>query len=74
MISFILDFATLIFLKIPLAFIFIYFLSIVGSSFFGGPIWLWFIVNSIISFFAIKESYDKAKIKVQKELESQNEA
>lgn len=67
MISFILDFATFIFIKIPLAIVLVYFMSIVGSSFFGGPVWLWFIITTLISIVVIKEDFDKAKRKTEQE-------
>ncbi|GBF34146.1 hypothetical protein DCCM_3258 [Desulfocucumis palustris] len=48
---------------IPVAIFLVYILSSIGSNFFGGPLWIWFIGNSVIAFFAINESYNKAKLK-----------
>lgn len=59
-----------ILLGIPIALFLVYILSSMGSNFFGGPLWLWFIINSFICFLAIKESYNKAKLKQEHEIET----
>lgn len=65
MLHFILDFTTLIFIKIPIAFLIIWLLAVVSNAFWGGPIWLWMIGISIFGIIYIKEDLDKAKRSVE---------
>lgn len=54
-----------ILIGLPIVIFIIYILATVGSSFFGGPTWLWFIITSILLIPAAKEGLDKAKLKNQ---------
>lgn len=63
MIHFIFDFATLLFIKIPILFLIIWLLAAVSNAFWGGPIWLWAIGLSILGTIYIKEEFDKEKRK-----------
>lgn len=60
MLHFILDFATLLFFKIPIALLLLFITASFFSGWFGGAIWLWMIGLSILGAIYIKEEFDKS--------------
>lgn len=53
----------------PIMLFLVYLFAIMGNSFFGGPVWLWFSIMLLLGLAGAKESYDKAKLKEKQKLE-----
>lgn len=50
---------------LPIVLFVVYIAALTGSSFFGGPVWLWFIGILILAIPTCKEAFEKGKLKNQ---------
>jgi len=50
---------------LPIALFIVYIAAVTGSTFFGGPTWLWFIGIMILAIPTCKDAYEKGKSKKQ---------